>query len=65
MVQERAPRCPLVPKNIIIVFQTDPRHGDVPGSLNEFYQKELKTALSKKDFDYVMKNNYVQFRFVL
>ena len=49
-------------KNIILVVQTDTRHGGVPGSFFEFYSPELKRAFpNADDYKWLMRNSYVPF----
>jgi hypothetical protein len=49
-------------KNVILVYQTDERHGGVPGPFFDFYGKELKKWFpNAEDCAWLMKNSYVQF----
>ena len=49
-------------KNIILVFQIDPRNGGVAGSFSEYYDKELKRVFpNKDDYEWIKRNSYVQF----
>ena len=49
-------------KPIIIVFQTNPNWGGVPGSFSEFYLKEIKRAFpATEDHEWIMNNNYNEY----
>ena len=49
-------------KNIIIVYQTDPRYGGVTGSFTGHYDKELRRVFGDgKDYKWLKTNSYVQF----
>jgi hypothetical protein len=49
-------------KNVILVYQTDERHGGAPGSFFDFYATELKKWFpNAKDYAWLMKNSLVQF----
>jgi hypothetical protein len=49
-------------KNVILVFQTDPRSGGVPGPFFDYYGSELKKAFpNADDGKWLMRNSYVQF----
>jgi hypothetical protein len=49
-------------KNVILVYQTDERHGGVPGPFFDIYGKELKKWFpNTEDCNWLMKNSYVQF----
>jgi hypothetical protein len=49
-------------KNVIIVYQTDERHGGVRGSFADYYGPELKKAFpNADDYSWLMKNSCVQF----
>jgi hypothetical protein len=49
-------------KNVILVYQTDERHGGVRGSFSDYYAPELKrTFPHPDDYKWLMRNSYVQF----
>jgi molecular chaperone DnaK len=50
-------------KPIVIVYQTNPNWGGVPGSFSEFYLKEIKRAFpASEDREWIMNNNYNEYQ---